>query len=500
MQLPRSFGVLLHPTSLPGPWGIGTLGEEAQGFVDWLAAAGARWWQVLPLGPTGYGDSPYQSFSAFAGNPYLVDPRLFFAKGWLEPEEPPFLPAHRVDYGGLHKTRWPLFRRAFSGFLTRGSEEDRASLEAFAQAERGWLDDYALFMALKHRFGGEPWNRWPEEFRARQPKALQKARKELADEIAFQVWLQWLFYSAWDKLKRYAEGKGLGIIGDMPIFVAFDSADVWAHPEYFCLDEEGNPTGVAGVPPDYFSETGQLWGNPLYRWEAMEKDRFAWWIARLRQALRQGHLVRIDHFRGFEAYWEVPFGKPTAVEGRWVKAPGEKLFKAVQEALGNAPILAEDLGVITPEVEALRDGFGFPGMKILQFAFSDEENPFLPHNYPPHGNLVVYSGTHDNDTSLGWYRTAPQEERVFMRRYLAREGIRCLSELEVPGALIELAFKSSARLAIVPLQDILGLGPEARMNFPGRLGDNWAWRCQPEDLGLELAESLRGLAEAYKRV
>ncbi len=500
MQIRRSFGVLLHPTSFPGRWGIGALGLEAERFLDWLAQAGARWWQVLPLGPTSYGDSPYQSFSAFAGNPYLIDPDRLFAQGWLEEEAPPDYPPDFVDYGQLYQTRWPLLRRAFAGFEARASRAEREALAAFVEAERAWLEDYALFMALKNRFGGRPWNQWSPELRDRKPAALAKAREELAYEVALHEWVQWQFFTEWGRIKAYAEARGIQIVGDMPIFVAFDSADVWAHPEYFYLDESGQPTVVAGVPPDYFSETGQLWGNPLYRWEVMEADGFSWWVARIHQALKQAHLVRIDHFRGFEAYWAIPFGRPDAVEGRWVKAPGEKLFQAVRQALGDVPIIAEDLGVITPEVEALRDTFGFPGMKILQFAFSDESNPFLPHHYPEHGHVVVYSGTHDNDTTLGWFRTAPEAERAFMRAYLARQSIRCLSEYEAAGALIELAFQSRAKLAVVPLQDVLGLGPEARMNYPGRLGGNWAWRYREGDLEPGLAQSLRALAEAHQRL
>lgn len=501
MKIERSYGILLHPTSFPGRWGIGALGREAERFLDWLASTGAKWWQVLPLGPTSYGDSPYQSFSAFAGNPYLVDPEILIGKGWLEKsEEPPAYPAGSVNYGWLYETRWPLLRRAFTGFQAMASAQDKAALEAFIQAEQGWLEDFALFMALKTRFGGKPWNEWSPELRDRKPVALARAREELAYDVAMHEWIQWLFYSEWSKTKAYAESKGIQIIGDMPIFVAFDSSDVWANPQYFYLDPDGNPTVVAGVPPDYFSETGQLWGNPLYRWDVMEQENFAWWVSRIQQSLKQCHLVRIDHFRGFEAYWEIPFGRPNAIKGQWVKAPGEKLFRAVRAALGDAPIIAEDLGVITPEVEALRDGFGFPGMKIIQFAFSDEANVFLPHNYPAHGNVIVYSGTHDNDTSLGWFRTAPEVELVFMRDYLTRYGIRCLSEYEVAGAFIELAFKSPAYLAVAPLQDVFGLGTEARMNFPGKLGGNWSWRYAENDLGAGVATGLKALAQANNRL
>lgn len=500
MQLKRSFGILLHPTSLPGRWGIGALGSEARKFLDWLESTGAKWWQVLPLGPTSYGDSPYQSFSAFAGNPYLVDPEVLIEKGWLPlEEEPPAFPADSVDYGWVYHQRWPLLRRAYAGFKARATAQEHSELEAFVRAEGFWLEDYAIFMALKNQFGGKPWNEWSPELRRRDPAALEKARQDLGDEIGLYKWIQWLFYREWSAIRAYAESKGISIIGDMPIFVAFDSSDVWANPGYFYLDEEGNPELVAGVPPDYFSETGQLWGNPLYKWDVMEAEGFKWWISRIQQSLKQCHLVRIDHFRGFEAYWEIPFGMPNAIEGQWVKAPGEALFKAVRAALGDAPIIAEDLGVITPEVEALRDGFGFPGMKILQFAFSDETNPFLPHNYPQSGNVIVYSGTHDNDTTVGWYRTAPEEELEFMRAYLAKENIRCVNELEVPGALAELAFKSNAKLAVLPMQDLYSLGTEARMNYPGKLGGNWAWRYSDTALDEGIAAGLKALAEANKR-
>lgn len=502
MQISRSFGVLLHPTSFPGRWGIGALGNEAEKFIDWLATTGAKWWQVLPLGPTSYGDSPYQSFSAFAGNPYLVDVEVLIEKGWLDAEHNPApeFPGQAVDYGWIYYHRWPLLREAYAGFKRKASSSDQSDLERFTEAEGFWLKDFALFMALKNHFGGKPWNEWSPELRSRSPEALEKAKAELSDEVGLHGWLQWLFYLEWNKTKQYAASKGIRIIGDMPIFVAFDSSDVWANPQYFYLDAEGNPEVVAGVPPDYFSETGQLWGNPLYRWDVMEAEGFKWWISRIQQSLKQCDLVRIDHFRGFEAYWEVPFGMPNAIKGQWVKAPGQKLFEAVRSALGDAPIIAEDLGVITPEVEALRDGFGFPGMKILQFAFSDQSNVFLPHNYPDSGNVIVYSGTHDNDTTVGWYRTAPAAEIEFMRSYLAKEQIRCLGDLEVPGALAELAFKSVANLAVLPMQDLFSLDTGSRMNYPGKLGGNWAWRYSPEMLNKDLAEGLELLAKANNRL
>jgi len=499
MELPRSFGLLLHPTSLPGPHGIGVMGPEARDFLRFLREAGGRFWQVLPLGPTGYGDSPYQAFSAFAGNPYLVDLRPLAEKGYLVLEDPGF-PQGRVDYGWLYRWKWPALRAAFRGFRAKASPEEWEAFQAFQERESWWLNDYALFMAIKAQQGGLPWNRWPFPLRMREEKALAKAQAELAEEVAFHAWTQWLFFAGWRALKEEAEALGLAIIGDMPIFVAEDSAEVWAHPEWFYLDEEGRPLVVAGVPPDYFSETGQRWGNPLYRWDVLEREGFSFWVARLAKALELFHLVRVDHFRGFEAYWEIPASCPTAVEGRWVKAPGEKLFDRIQEVFGQVPILAEDLGVITPEVEALRDRYGLPGMKVLQFAFDDGmENPFLPHNYPAHGRVVVYTGTHDNDTTLGWYRTASPHERAFLERYLADWGISFRQEEEVPWALMGLGMKSVARLAIYPVQDVLALGSEARMNYPGRPSGNWAWRLLPGQLTQEHAARLLAMAEATER-
>ncbi len=500
MELPRAFGLLLHPTSLPGPYGVGVLGLEAQAFLGFLREAGGRFWQVLPLGPTGYGDSPYQSFSAFAGNPYLIDLRPLAEKGYLVLEDPGF-PQDRVDYGLLWRWKWPALRAAFQGFQQRAPKAEREAFWAYWEREAAWLKDYALFMALKARHGGAPWNEWPLPLRLREEKALREAWAELEDEIFFHAWTQWVFEEGWGLIRREAQSLGIRIIGDMPIFVAEDSAEVWAHPEWFHLDEEGRPTVVAGVPPDYFSPTGQRWGNPLYRWEVLEREGFSFWVERMRRALRLFDLVRIDHFRGFEAYWEVPASCPTAEEGRWVKAPGERLFARFQEVFGDLPILAEDLGVITPEVEALRDRFGLPGMKVLQFAFDNGmENPFLPHNYPSHGRVVVYTGTHDNDTTLGWYRTAPEGEKAFIRAYLRDWGLGFEREEEVPWALMELGMRSVARLAVYPVQDVLALGSEARMNYPGRLGGNWAWRLQPGALTLEHAQRLRALAEATGRV
>ncbi|GAA6732914.1 4-alpha-glucanotransferase [Thermus oshimai] len=500
MELPRAYGLLLHPTSLPGPYGVGVLGEEARGFLRFLHRFGGRYWQVLPLGPTGYGDSPYQSFSAFAGNPYLVDLRPLEEAGYLRLEDPGF-PQGRVDYGLLYRWKWPALKAAFQGFLEKAPRSEREAFEAFQEREGAWLRDYALFMALKARHGGLPWNAWPHPLRLREEAALRRAEGELAQEVAFHAWTQWLFFRQWGALKEEAEALGVELIGDMPIFVAEDSAEVWAHPGWFYLDEEGRPTVVAGVPPDYFSETGQRWGNPLYRWDVLEREGFSFWVERLGKALELFHLVRIDHFRGFEAYWEIPASCPTAVEGRWVKAPGERLFARIEEVFGRVPILAEDLGVITPEVEALRDRFGLPGMKVLQFAFDGgRENPFLPHNYPPHGRVVVYTGTHDNDTTLGWYRTATPHERAFLAQYLSEWGLGFEREEEVPWALMALGMKSVARLAVFPVQDVLALGSEARMNYPGRPAGNWAWRLFPGALTEAHGARLLALAQDTGRV
>ncbi len=500
MDLARSFGIVLHPTSLPDGWGIGNLGDEACAFLDWLAAARARWWQVLPVGPTGYGDSPYQSFSVFAGNPYLLDPDEFSTRGWLREEPVPSVPSDRVDFGWVYKTRWPLLRRAYRGFLRRASRSEKRDLARFTRAEGGWLPDYALFMALKARFGGAPWTTWPSELARRVPRSVSAARRALAEDVGFHIWTQWCFFGAWERVRAHAGEHGIGIIGDMPIFVSHDSADVWAHRGLFHLDDHGNPTVVAGVPPDYFSATGQRWGNPLYRWDVHAEEGFAWWIARVRHALRTCDLVRLDHFRGLQAYWEIPASEPTAIHGRWVTAPGEDLLWAIRRELGDVPIVAEDLGVITPEVEALRDGFGLPGMRVLQFAFQGgEANPHLPENYPDHGRVLVYTGTHDNDTTRGWFRTASQAERERVWSYLARHGLRA-GEEDVPWSFIRLAFSSRAALAIVPLQDVLGADSSARMNTPGKPDGNWAWRYRREDLDLDRASSLLQAAEETGRV
>ncbi len=493
-EITRASGILLHPTSLPGPYGIGTLGEEAYRWVDFLAEAEQSYWQVLPLGPTGFGDSPYQSFSAFAGNPLLIDLRTLVERGWLDEallREGHALPEAYVDYGALIPFKRRSLRSAYRGFLRRASDEEREAFATFCHEESWWLDDFALFMALKDVFHSA-WNEWPRPLRLREPDALAQVRREHAERIEEHRFSQWLFFRQWHALREYAHNHGVRLIGDIPIFVAYDSADVWAHPEFFHLDEEGRPTVVAGVPPDYFSPTGQLWGNPLYRWNVLAEHGYSWWIDRVRATLRLVDWVRLDHFRGFEAYWEIPAGMPTAEIGRWVPGPGDALFRALKEALGELPIIAEDLGVITPEVEALRERWGFPGMKVLQFAFSDPQNPYLPHNYTS-TRWVVYTGTHDNDTTVGWFQSLDGKTRDFVLRYLARDG------RDIAWDFIRLAWQSVAVLAVAPLQDVLRLGSEARMNTPGRPAGNWTWRVQTSMLTPDVARALADLTRLYAR-
>ncbi len=496
MHFPRACGVLLHPTSLPGSPGIGDLGQSAYRFVDFLAAAGQRYWQVLPLGPTGYGDSPYQCFSAFAGNPLLVSPERLVAEGLLDPQYLANLPAfdaHRVNFGQVIPWKRKLLSVSFADFQDHATVELRAEFERFCADEAGWLDDFALFMALKDACNGAPWWEWERALRIRQPQALREAANRLADAMAFQRYQQWLFFRQWQALKSYANIHDVYIIGDIPIFVAHDSVDTWANPHLFHFDQEARPIIVAGVPPDYFSATGQLWGNPIYRWDVMKQDGYAWWIERFRALFRLVDVARVDHFRGFEAYWAVPGGEDTAVNGRWVKGPGANFFQTVLAALGDLPIIAEDLGFITPEVLALRDQFGFPGMKVLQFAFStDGSDPYLPHNYTR--NCVVYTGTHDNDTTVGWFRrSSTPEERHFALRYLRRDGS------DIAWDLIHLAWTSVAHTAITPMQDLLRLDSEARMNLPGSFGGNWQWRCPPDVLTDELGAALLDLTDVCGR-
>jgi 4-alpha-glucanotransferase len=490
----RSAGILLHPTSLPSAHGIGDLGPAAYAWVDALARARQSWWQVLPLGPTGYGDSPYAAFSAFAGNPNLISPEQLIRDGLLSTDDFPSTnwPADHVDYGPIIAYKAGLTAKAWTNFQGGHGKALRPALEEFRAQEVSWLDEYALYMALKEAHGGISWHEWPEELVLRKPQALQLARQELAEAMELHRFRQFLFYRQWWALKQYARQRNIHLIGDVPIFIADDSADVWINPELFLLDERRRPAVVSGVPPDYFSNTGQLWGNPLYNWEAHKLSGYAWWTARLRAALGQVDLVRLDHFRGFEAYWEVPAGQTTAEKGRWVKGPGADFLNVLRDKLGDLPLIAEDLGVITPEVRQLRLQFDLPGMRILQFAFGGAfERRFLPHRHVR--NTVVYTGTHDNDTTRGWYQTLTADEVRFLRRYAPG------AENDISWELIRLAWMSVADYAITPLQDVLSLGSEARMNWPGRASGNWRWRFRTEMLTESLLDRLAELTEVYER-
>jgi 4-alpha-glucanotransferase len=495
----RASGILLHPTALPGPYGIGDLGPSADRFVDFLAAAGQTYWQILPLGPTGYGDSPYQTFSAFAGNPLLISPRLLVRDGLLPAgalREVPSFPVARVDYVISYKRR--LLARAFAHFQRRADPGLRRAVDDFAAAHDAWLAPFALFMALKDAHGGRPWTEWEPDIAAREPEALARWGARLAEEVQGHIYSQYLFFRQWERLKGYAASKGIRFIGDAPIFVAHDSADCWARRELFYLEPDGKPSLIAGVPPDYFSATGQRWGNPLYRWDVLAAEGYRWWIDRLRTVLATVDVLRLDHFRGFAGYWAIPGDAPTAEKGRWVPGPGVPFLAAVERALGRLPIIAEDLGVITPDVVALRDRFGFPGMRVVQFAFdafeAGPDNPHLPHNYVR--NSVVYTGTHDNDTTAGWYATASEADREYA---LAYANSASTDPAAVAWDLVRLAHASVADTAVVPLQDLLGLGSEARMNLPGRPGGNWQWRTSAEALTGELAARVARLTRLYGR-
>ena len=494
MPTPRASGLLVHPTSLPGPHGIGDVGSGAYQFVDFLKAAAQQLWQVLPLGPVGHGNSPYAARSAFAGNPLLISLPRLADEGLLTAADLgsiPVVPVGPVDYEAVEARKLPLLRRAF-GNLPSAPAGLRAEFGRFCESHGSWLRDYALFAALHEAFDGAPWVEWEPDLAHRQPASLARAEARLAEEVRFHSFLQFAFFRQWTALKRYAHARGIRVIGDLPIFVAHDSADVWSRPELFRLGPDGRSLVVAGVPPDHFSKTGQLWGNPIYDWEAMAQNGYAWWIERVRGALEQVDVLRLDHFRGFQAYWEVPATEETAANGRWVKGPGTRLFAALREALGELPFIAEDLGLITPEVEALREQLGLPGMKVLQFAFDDDpDNPYLPHNYER--NSVVYTGTHDNDTARGWYTNADPDTQHFVRLYLGRDGH------DIAWDLIRLALSSVADWAVIPLQDVLDLGSEARMNTPGRLGGNWTWRCESHQLADLTAVRLAELTRIYGR-
>jgi 4-alpha-glucanotransferase len=477
----RHAGILLHPSSLPGRFGIGDLGPQADLFLDWAASAGQTLWQVLPLGPTGHGNAPYGSSSAFAGNLLLISPELLGREGFL-PESAldgaPVFPAGRVDFPPVISWKERILRQSWDHFRKNADAGQRTALDAFTAApeQADWLADWTRFAALKRHFGGRPWTSWERE----------PPSGDLSEGIAFEAYLQFLFFRQWDRVKRAANSRGIAVMGDIPIYLSHDSADVWAHRDLFALDERGVPTAVSGVPPDYFSATGQLWGNPLYRWDRLEAQGFAWWIARIRANLRACDLLRIDHFRAFAAYWSVPPLEKTALKGRWLAGPGRKLFEAVRAALGGLPIVAEDLGDIQDDVRQLLRDLGIPGMKVLQFAFAEPDSEHLPHRYVP--NAVVYTGTHDNDTARGWYAAAKADERERARDYLGSDGA------DIPWDLIRAAYTSVAKRAIVPMQDVLGLGSEARMNTPAEPAGNWSWRATEGDFRPADAARLKRLA------
>ncbi|WGV23832.1 4-alpha-glucanotransferase [Halotia branconii] len=497
MPFNRSSGILLHPTSFPSRFGIGDLGLEAYKFIDFLEKSYQQYWQVLPLGPTGYGNSPYMCYSAMAGNPLLISPEQFIDQGLLTEADfanLPGFPGDKVDFEQVATIKIDLLKKACNNFRTQASPIQQKEFAGFCESKAYWLDNYALFMALKDYHNNASWYTWEPELAKREPEALDQIQRQLTEEIFYYKFTQYEFFRQWSNVKSYANMRGIEIIGDIPIYVSHDSADVWANPEIFCLDEEtGAAAQMAGVPPDYFSATGQLWGNPVYHWEQLQKQDFKWWVQRFEAMLDYVDIIRIDHFRGFEAFWAVKQGEETAMNGEWIEAPGEELFDTIRQKLGKLPVLAEDLGVITPEVEALRDKYEFPGMKVLQFAFgSDPSNPFLPFNYSR--NAVVYTGTHDNDTTVGWFNTASDWEKQNLLLYLG-----CVSPEGIHWDLIRLALSSIANQAIIPLQDILGLGNEARMNFPSVAEGNWEWRYQSEALTEELGDRLKMLTKLCGR-
>jgi 4-alpha-glucanotransferase len=507
MTSSRASGILLHPTSLPGRFGIGDLGSEAYRFADFLADTKQRLWQVLPLGPTDASNSPYQCLSVFAGNPLLISLEMLVKEQFLDSADlrnAPAFPEHCVDYDAVIDFKMPLLEKSFALFEAKAAPAQQDEFESFCLSKASWLDDYALYIALSEAHGCVAWNVWEKDIRMRLPEAVRGWSKKLARGIRYHKYQQFQFFRQWATLKKYCHDRGIRLIGDMPIFIALDSATVWLHPELFYLDDEGRPTVVAGVPPDYFSETGQLWGNPLYRWDVMARDGYSWWIERFRATRSLVDIVRLDHFRGFEKYWEVPGGDATSRNGRWVPGPGAALFEAIRNTLGDVPIIAEDLGLITPEVDALRERLGFPGMRVLQFAFGDDPKAedYRPHNYPR--NCVVYTGTHDNNTTIGWFReevlddtTQSREVREAERRlalkYMGSDG------REVNWDFIRLALMSVADTAIIPLQDVLGLGSGARMNRPATSEGNWTWRFKREMLSGEINNKLRELTTIYGR-
>lgn len=506
MEFQRSSGILLHPTSLPGNFGIGDLGPESYKFVDFLVESGQKLWQVLPLGSTGFGNSPYASYSAFAGNTNLISPELLFEDGYLNKsdfDDLPDFPSNKIDFEKVIQFKTKLLKASFEIFKEKAEEKESSEFNNFCNINRYWLLDYARFMSIKEHYQKESekegienkyknWSDWEHLLAIRKHSALEHIDNLLQNDILYHQYLQFQFYKQWMNLKDYANKNGISIIGDIPIFVAYDSADVWANPDIFYLDEEGLPVEVAGVPPDYFSETGQLWGNPLYDWKELSRRDFDWWVERFRISLTLCDIIRVDHFRGFEAFWAIPYGSENAIHGKWKKAAGGDMFRAVKRELGKLPIIAEDLGIITPDVEALRDKFEFPGMKVLQFAFTNTaKEAFLPHNHKR--NCVVYPGTHDNDTCWGWFDTCPEKEKEYFLRYANSDS------QEIHWDFIRLAMSSVAEMAIFALQDAMGLGTEARMNMPSTKEGNWEWRFTEDMLTSEMITRLKGMSTDYGR-
>ena len=492
----RASGILLPVSSLPSKYGIGCFSEEAYEFVDQLARAGQKYWQILPLGPTGYGDSPYQSFSTFAGNPYFIDLEAFVKEGYLDKSDCEDCDwgtnESYVDYEKIYNSRFRLLRKAFENYDCETDQEYRK----FVKENAAWLEDYSLYMAIKDSLNGISWIEWPTEFKNREKAALAEKREKLAKEVGFYCFQQFCFFKQWTALKAYANAKGVEMIGDIPIYVAFDSADAWAQPELFQFDKENIPIGVAGCPPDAFSATGQLWGNPLYKWDYHKSTGYAWWLLRLAHVFKLYDTVRIDHFRGFDEYYSIPFGDQTAERGHWEKGPGMDLFNTVKEKLGDVDVIAEDLGYLTESVIEMVKESGYPGMKVLQFAFdSREESDYLPHNYER--NCVVYTGTHDNDTILGWYYVMSEEDREFSKEYM---GNAKSTDEELPWDFIRMSMESVANLAVTPMQEFLGLGTEARINYPSTLGNNWKWRLLPGQFTPELAKRIHRLTQITARI
>ena len=495
-ELDRASGVLLHISSLPGGDGIGTIGRDAFQWIDFLNSAGVKYWQILPLNPTGYGNSPYQGLSAFAGNPLFIDLQDLIHDGLLnntDLQQPPRFPLQKVDFQKVIAWKPAVLKCAYDRFFSGELSQINHEYEQFDNANASWLRDFALFMSLREKYQLVSWNKWPDALRMRKPKTLQAFEKENRQEIEIHKFLQFLFFRQWGKLKSYANSKGIQLIGDIPIFMGYDCADVWAYPHLFQLDENREPLAVAGVPPDFFSETGQLWGNPLYDWETHKKEKYKWWITRVKETLKTVDLIRLDHFRGFAGYYRIPADAKTAEVGEWVSGPSENLFDAMLAGIGRLPFIAEDLGVITEDVIALRERYNFPGMRLLQFAFwEDADHEFLPHNYPD--NCVVYTGTHDNDTTVGWYKSAPQYERNFCASYLGGHTT------DIAYEMIRTIWRTNALIAIAPMQDFLRLGGWARMNLPATTTGNWLWRMKPGAVTSRLVKWVKKINITFNRV